>query len=151
MPDTPQFNTAQYIPKVAGDTCRACSLPVTGVYYVANGSTLCGSCGEKLRQQIPTDSHAAFVRGILFGLGGFVAGLVLYAGFTILTGIEIGFVSLAVGWLVGKAMMIGSKGVGWKTLPNRCRPADLCRCVNGIRPYRHSLLDHTQAGGNTAK
>lgn len=112
MSDTPQFSTVQYAPKVAGDTCRACSLPITGVYYVANSSMLCGSCGEKIRQQIPQDNHAAFVRAIVFGLGGFVAGLILYAGFTILTGIEIGFVSLAVGWLVGKAMMIGSKGAG---------------------------------------
>jgi hypothetical protein len=35
-----------------------------------------------------------------------------YAGFTILTGIYIGYVSLAVGWLVGKAIMLGSKGIG---------------------------------------
>lgn len=73
---------------------------------------LCGNCVERLKSQIPQDSHAAFVRGIVFGIGGFVLGLILYAGFTILTGIEIGFVSLAVGWLVGKAIMMGSKGVG---------------------------------------
>jgi hypothetical protein len=112
MSDTPQFSTAQYMPRVAGDTCRSCSLPITGLYYVANGSMLCASCGERIRQQVPQDSHAAFVRAIVFGLGGFAAGLTLYAGFTIATGIEIGFVSLAVGWMVGKAMMIGSKGVG---------------------------------------
>jgi len=41
-----------------------------------------------------------------------VAGLALYAGFTILTGIEIGYVSVAVGWLVGKAIRIGSGGIG---------------------------------------
>ncbi|HZD08235.1 MAG TPA: hypothetical protein VE176_08300 [Candidatus Limnocylindrales bacterium] len=35
-----------------------------------------------------------------------------YAAFTILTGIYIGYVSLAVGWLVGKAIMLGSKGIG---------------------------------------
>ena len=37
---------------------------------------------------------------------------VLYAGFTIVTGLYIGYVSLAVGWLVGKAIMLGSKGIG---------------------------------------
>jgi hypothetical protein len=35
-----------------------------------------------------------------------------YAGFTIVTGIYIGYISLAVGWLVGKAVMLGSKGIG---------------------------------------
>lgn len=39
-------------------------------------------------------------------------GMAGYAGFTILTGFYIGYVSLAVGWLVGKAIMLGSKGMG---------------------------------------
>lgn len=39
-------------------------------------------------------------------------GMAAYAGFTILTGFYIGYVSLAVGWLVGKAIMFGSKGIG---------------------------------------
>ncbi|HEX3093336.1 MAG TPA: hypothetical protein VHW72_11970 [Candidatus Angelobacter sp.] len=38
--------------------------------------------------------------------------MIFYAGFTIVTGIYIGYVSLAVGWLVGKAIMLGSKGIG---------------------------------------
>lgn len=41
-------------------------------------------------------------------------GLAFYAGFTIVTKIYIGYVSLAVGWLVAKAIMMGSKGVGGK-------------------------------------
>lgn len=36
----------------------------------------------------------------------------LYAGFTILTRIELGYMSLLVGFIIGKAMMIGSKGIG---------------------------------------
>jgi hypothetical protein len=73
---------------------------------------LCGSCADQLRRQIPQDSHAAFVRGIVFGLGGFVLGLALYAAFVILTDIQWALVSLAAGWLVGKAIMLGSGGVG---------------------------------------
>ena len=38
--------------------------------------------------------------------------MALYAGFVILTNIEIGYMSLAVGFIVAKAMMMGSKGVG---------------------------------------
>lgn len=36
----------------------------------------------------------------------------LYAGFVILTNIEIGYMSLAVGFIIAKAMMMGSKGIG---------------------------------------
>jgi hypothetical protein len=111
---TPQFGTAEYQSGPVENVCKMCSQPISGTYYRANTATLCGSCAEHLQRQIPQDSHAAFVRGIIFGLVGFVLGLILYAGFVIATGIEIGFVSLPVGWLVGKAVMMGSGGVGGK-------------------------------------
>ena len=56
------------------------------------------------------DSHALFMRGLLFGIGGALAGLALYATVVIVTNYEIGFVSLAVGWIVGKAVLAGSRG-----------------------------------------
>ena len=38
--------------------------------------------------------------------------MALYSGFVIVTNIVIGYVSLAVGFIVAKAMLIGSKGIG---------------------------------------
>jgi hypothetical protein len=73
---------------------------------------VCGSCADRVKRELPQDSHAAFMRAIMYGLVGFFIGLVLYAGFVIATGISIGYIALAVGWIVGKAMMLGSKGVG---------------------------------------
>jgi hypothetical protein len=61
---------------------------------------------------MPQDSHAAFVRAIVFGIGGFAVGMAIYAGFVIATGISIGYLALAVGWIIGKAMMAGSNNVG---------------------------------------
>jgi hypothetical protein len=52
------------------------------------------------------------VRALLFGAGAAVAGLILYSIFGIVTGLVIGYLSLGVGYLVGKAMMMGSRGVG---------------------------------------
>jgi divalent metal cation (Fe/Co/Zn/Cd) transporter len=52
------------------------------------------------------------MRALLFGGAAAIAGLILYATFAIVTGIMIGYISLAVGWMVGKAMMKGSNGVG---------------------------------------
>jgi hypothetical protein len=109
---SPQFGTVEYKSSPAGDVCKVCGQALPGVYYRANRAMVCAGCVERVRVSIPKDSHAAFVRGLIFGFGGFIAGLVLYAGFTILTGIEIGFVSLAVGWLVGKAIRLGSGGIG---------------------------------------
>jgi len=38
--------------------------------------------------------------------------MAVYAGFTIVTHLYLGYVAVFVGWLVGKAMLKGSKGVG---------------------------------------
>jgi len=97
----------------AGDVCAECKTPITGRYYRdANFSMVCGNCFDHIQGEKPQDSHAAFVRAVLFGLAGFAIGLIVYAGFEIITGISIGYLALAVGWIVGKAMMIGSGGIG---------------------------------------
>jgi hypothetical protein len=74
---------------------------------------VCGSCADRVKRELPQDSHAAFVRGLFFGLGGFLAAFIAYSAVGILLqGWTIGYLSLAVGWLIGKAMMVGSGGVG---------------------------------------
>lgn len=108
----PQFTTAEYSGNSGGDRCAACNQPITTRYYRVNNKIACEGCALRLEQQLPKDSHAAYVRGLLFGLGASIVGMIFYAGFTIVTGFYIGYVSLAVGWLVGKAIMLGSKGIG---------------------------------------
>jgi hypothetical protein len=109
---TPQFGTAEYQSKSGSDTCQSCNQTLTGLYYRVNGSLACEHCTEQLKIQLPKDSHSAFVRGLLFGVGGAILGLILYSVFAIVTGIVIGYVSLAVGYIVGKAIKFGSGGIG---------------------------------------
>ena len=109
---TPQFGTAEYLGAPGSDRCHYCQQPIGGRYYRLNGAISCQGCGEKAHSELPQDSHADYVRGIVYGVGAAIAGLILYATFTIATGIVIGYVSLAVGWMVGKAMMKGSNGHG---------------------------------------
>lgn len=69
----PQFGKLeQSAPK--GDSCKLCAQPITGPYYRANGNMLCGSCSERVRREQPQDSHAAFMRGVSFGVGGALLG-----------------------------------------------------------------------------
>jgi hypothetical protein len=107
----PQFATAEYAQSGAAP-CKSCGKSLTGAFYRANGVPVCGSCAQRIRDQMPVDSHAAFVRGICCGVGGAILGLVLYVGFALATGWIVGFVSLAVGYIVGKAVVFGSGGVG---------------------------------------
>jgi len=109
---TPQFGTAEYAPKSGTDVCKSCHQTITGQYYRINGSVACLHCAEQLKNQIPKDHHRVFVRGLAFGFGGAILGLILYSTFSIVTGLEIGYVSLAVGWIIAKAIMMGSKGTG---------------------------------------
>jgi hypothetical protein len=57
-------------------------------------------------------ADGAFPRALLMGLIGAAIGLALYAGFVILTNIEIGYMALAVGFIIAKLMMVGSNGIG---------------------------------------
>lgn len=109
---TPQFGTAEYVGKPGGDHCQFCHQLIAGTYYRTNDAMTCPACAEKMRGELAKDSHAAFVRAILFGVGAAVLGMALYATFAIVTGIVIGYAALAVGWIIGKAMITGSKGVG---------------------------------------
>jgi predicted lipid-binding transport protein (Tim44 family) len=107
----PQFGTLE-TSTPGGAICKVCQTPLAQTYYRAGNNMVCGRCADRIRREMPQDSHAAFVRAILCGLVGFAIGLVIYAAFAIATGITIGYLALAVGFIVGKAMMIGSRGVG---------------------------------------
>jgi len=106
-----QFGTAEYVGSPGADHCQFCQQPIAGSYYRLQGAMACRSCAEQAHD-LSTDNHANYVRGLLFGVGAAIAGLILYAAFEIMTGLIIGYVSLAVGWMVGKAMMKGSNGHG---------------------------------------
>jgi hypothetical protein len=109
---SPQFGTAEYLGKQGNDHCQFCHQSIAGNYYRINNAIACGGCAEKLRGALATDTHAAYVRALLYGIAAAIAGMILYAVFEIATGLIIGYVSLAVGWMVGTAMMKGSNGVG---------------------------------------
>jgi len=108
----PQFETAEYKPPAGTDSCKFCGQPIAGQYYRVNGQMSCPSCADKAQREVIPDSHAAFMRALLFGSGAAVVGMIGYATVGIVTGLNIGFASLAVGYIIGKAMMQASKGIG---------------------------------------
>jgi len=109
---TPQFTTAEYPARPVALACKGCGKPLGDPYFRANGKPICPACAQAIQRQADSDTQARFARGMLFGVGGAILGLVLYVVFALVTGLMIGFVSLAVGYLVGKAITIGSGGRG---------------------------------------
>jgi hypothetical protein len=117
MPDnqtvsSPQFSRAEYATGPESDTCRICGQTIVGGYYRVNEAMACASCADQAQRGQPRDGHVAYSRALLLGIGGAVLGMILYAAFAIMTGLVIGYMALAVGWLVGKAMLKGSNGIG---------------------------------------
>ena len=111
-PDMPQFATAEYARVPGTERCRICNNAIFEDYYRVNGQMACPKCAGEARQGVPSDSHAAFARALLLGGGAAVLGMALYAGFTITTNFYFGYIALGVGWLVAKAMLKGSHGIG---------------------------------------
>ncbi len=118
MPDSifgkpgPQFSTAEYEMPPGIDACKFCRQPVGEQYYRIKSAMVCSACVSKLQGSTTQDSHSTFVRALIFGTAGAILGLVLYATIWVFLGGRIGYMSLGVGFLVAKAMMLGSKGIG---------------------------------------
>jgi hypothetical protein len=112
MPSTPQFQKAEYAGLPGGDRSQVCGQLVGTSYYRVNGAVTCSGCAEKAKHELPTSSGTAYLRGLLFGIGAAIAGLALYATFEIMTGLIIGYLALAVGYMIGKAIKVGSRGLG---------------------------------------
>jgi hypothetical protein len=110
--DVPQFATAEYAHIPGTERCRICSSFISNEYYRVNDQMACAKCAGEAREGQPSDSHAAFARALFLGAGAAVLGLALYAGFTIATNFYFGYIALGVGWLVAKAMLKGSNGIG---------------------------------------
>jgi hypothetical protein len=114
MAETPQFGTAEYSDQSDIDRCRTCNQPIVALFYRVSGAITCPACAEQTSSQLRPDSNTAFARALMFGIGGALLGLILYSIVGIATGLEIGYVSLAVGYIVGRAVVMGSSGLGGK-------------------------------------
>jgi hypothetical protein len=110
--EVPQFSTAEYAHIPGTERCSFCGNAISGEYYRVNTKMACSKCGGDAQRGQPTDSHIAFLRGLVWGIGGAVLGLVLYSTVIITVHMSIGYLALAVGWLVGTAVIKGSNGIG---------------------------------------
>lgn len=110
LPATPQFLTAEYRKETLEQLCGQCGRKIGIRSFVLNAKLVCDRCAAAADPA--THSHAVFARSLAFGIGAAVVGLAVYAGFTIVTHFYLGYMALVVGWLVAKAMMMGSRGAG---------------------------------------
>lgn len=102
-----QFERAQFTPK----TCASCQSLIADSYYTVGGATVCPTCMSLRQVEQAPARPGAFLRAALYGLGGGLAGSVVYA-IVLHMGFVIGVVSILVGWLVGKGVQRATGGRG---------------------------------------
>ncbi len=111
-PPLPNFERADYEGAAPPpDQCAYCHRGITAEYYRVDGNLACPSCAQQAQSLIPPDSHKAYSRAVLFGIGAAIAACIGYS-LVQMMGFMIGFVAIGVGWLVGTAMKKGSRGLG---------------------------------------
>ena len=108
-PDELQFQTAESSDKRR--RCAFCKSVLTGSYYQVAGFDACTTCAESRQaaQDLP-DSQQKFLKALLYGGGAALAGLIVWSAVSIVTGLKIGLLAIAVGWMVGTAIRKGTGG-----------------------------------------
>jgi hypothetical protein len=114
MTNLPNFEKAEYAagPGVGAERCLRCRQSLTKHFFLLNGQPLCEQCADAAVAAPAEGADAAFLKAMLNGLAAAIIGCILYAVVEIATGWTIGYMALAVGWLVGKGMKLGSGGRG---------------------------------------
>jgi len=114
QPDPLQFDKVEYAETPSSmASCVACAQPITDIYYEANGKIVCPRCKEQLKGSIHGGSRLArFGRAFLFGLGAAILSAAAYYLICKITNSELAIATIAMGWLIGKAVHTGANSRG---------------------------------------
>lgn len=94
---------------LAQGACFACTAPLGESYFDINGSPACEPCKTGIESSLQGGSKTArLFKAILFGTIAGIAGALIYFAIVKITGYEVGLVSILVGFMVGKAVFVGS-------------------------------------------
>lgn len=97
--------------------CTACHRAITGSYHTVNGEAVCESCRTMLCAiSAPVREPAAIAKALVLGFGAALVGAVIYWAVIRFFSLEIGIVAVLNGWMIGKALRIGSGGRGGRVL-----------------------------------
>jgi hypothetical protein len=103
-PDTPEA--------AASRRCALCKLPIRSTYYQAAGRDVCPNCTGRIQSVQAAPPPHALLTAALYGGGAAIAGCILYAFVAIQFGVELALIAILIGYMVGKAVRHGSRGLG---------------------------------------
>jgi len=107
------FDKADFSGGSGATACGACKTPLIGSYFAIGEQVICGACHERLvADSQPGNAGGRFFGGLGLGLLGAVLGAAIWSAVMMLANLQLGIIAIAVGYLVGKGVNIGSRGVG---------------------------------------
>ena len=136
-PEPIQFDKAEF-QSGKGMTCGYCKNPIAGEYFLVGGSTWCPSCRWGLRspEHETSSSSGRVLTAGAYGAGAAAAGSGLYYGIRWVTGgWEFSLIAIVVGWLVGKAVMVGSEHRGGWPYQIIAVSLTYCSIASSYMPY----------------
>ncbi|HYP76983.1 MAG TPA: hypothetical protein VER12_13540 [Polyangiaceae bacterium] len=94
-------------------SCAFCNRTLSGQYWQISTRPACDQCRSGLARELgSSQSGQSFLRASLYGGLGALAGCIAWIAIEKLFKVQIGFVAIGVGYLVGKAVRKGSRGLG---------------------------------------
>lgn len=95
--------------------CAFCKKPLTGQYWQISERAACEQCRGSIARELDSSrSSASFLRASGYGVLAAMVGCIGWIAIEKLFHVQIGFVAIGVGYLVGKAVRKGSGGLGGK-------------------------------------
>ena len=94
----------------AGIQCGVCRKPILDQYYQVNQGTMCDTCVKGHYAESP--GLKGYLRAWAFGAVAAFLGALLDLVITSVTGYQLGLIALVMGWMVGFAVNVGSRGRG---------------------------------------
>jgi hypothetical protein len=96
-----------------GVVCAACRQAISAEYFAAGAAPICATCKQLLDDtERASRTWTRFVRAFAFGTIAAIAGAILYYAVAALANLEIGIVAIAIGYMVGYAVIRGAGGRG---------------------------------------
>jgi hypothetical protein len=108
------FERAEFdTPKSPQLLCGFCKREISDQYHQLANRTACSQCRASLERELAAGtSNQSFLRAALFGAGAALAGCLVWILINKITGYELGLVAIGVGFVVGKAVRKGARGIG---------------------------------------
>lgn len=96
-----------------GVTCGVCQRTILDEYFDINGHSSCESCRDQIVQEAETPrGWSVLARAGAFGFVAAILGAILYYAVIAITEFEIGLVAIAIGYMVGYGVRLGTRGRG---------------------------------------